>query len=84
MHLLSWEPLCEPNICIFFSVFRVTSGPTVKLAGRKSTFTTLPVPGGLLYWPFLGGGPGVGLTLCYFVVYSTRRLVLSFALCYFV
>ena len=29
-------------------------------------------------------GPGVSLTLCFFVVYSTRRLVLSPALCYFV
>ena len=29
-------------------------------------------------------GPGVVLTLCCFVVYSTRRFVLSLALCYFV
>ena len=28
--------------------------------------------------------PGVSLTLCCFVVYSTRRFVLSLALCYFV
>ena len=34
--------------------------------------------------PFKGGGPGVSLTLCCFVVYSTRRFVLSLALCYFV
>ena len=32
----------------------------------------------MLTW---GGGPGV--TLCCFVVYSTRRFVLSLALCYF-
>ena len=31
-----------------------------------------------------GGGPGVSLTLCCFVVYSTRRFVLCLALCYFV
>ena len=30
------------------------------------------------------GGPGVSFSLCCFVVYSTRRFVLSFALCYFV
>ena len=29
-------------------------------------------------------GPGVSLTLCCFVVYSTRRFVLCLALCYFV
>ena len=29
-------------------------------------------------------GPGVSLTLCCFVVYSTRRLVLCSTLCYFV
>ena len=29
-------------------------------------------------------GPGVSLTLCFFVVYCTRRFVLSLALCYFV
>ena len=29
-------------------------------------------------------GPGVSLILCCFVVYSTRRFVLSFAWCYFV
>ena len=32
MHLLSWEPLCEPN----FYVLRVASGPRVKLASCKS------------------------------------------------
>ena len=29
-------------------------------------------------------GPGVSLTLCCFVVYSTRRFVLCLTLCYFV
>ena len=31
-----------------------------------------------------GGGPGVSLTTCCFVVYSTRRFVLCLTLCYFV
>ena len=34
--------------------------------------------------PFQGGGPGVSLTLCCFVVYSTRRFVLCLTLCHFV
>ena len=62
-------------LCI--SVLRVASGPRVKLASCKSA-------GGLLYWPFEGGGPGVSLTLCCFVVYSTRRFVLCLTLCHFV
>ena len=33
---------------------------------------------------YLGGGPGVSLTLYCFVVHSTRAFVLSLALCYFV
>ena len=41
-------------------------------------------PGGLLYRPFLGGGPGVSLTLCCFVVYSTRRFVVCLSVCHFV
>ena len=41
-------------------------------------------PGGLFYWPFQFGAPGVSLTLCCFVVYSTRQFVLCFSLCYFV
>ena len=49
------------------------------------TFFNPPPPtGGLLYWQFYGGGPGVSLTLCCFVVYSTRRFVLCLTLCQFV
>ena len=33
---------------------------------------------------YSSGGPGVSLTLCWFVVCSGRRFVLSLALCYFV
>ena len=38
----------------------------------------------LFYSSFLGGGPGVNLTLCCFVVHSTKRFVVNLALCYFV
>ena len=34
--------------------------------------------------PFWGGGPGVGLALCCFVVYSTRRFVVCLSVCHFV
>ena len=33
---------------------------------------------------FYGGGPGVSLTLCCFVVYSTRRFVVCLSMCHFV
>ena len=33
---------------------------------------------------FKGGGPGVNLTLCCFVVYSTRRFVVCLSVCHFV
>ena len=39
---------------------------------------------GLLCWPFWGGGPGVGLAIWCFVVYSARRFVVCLALCHFV
>ena len=39
-------------------------------------------PRGLFYWPFWGGCTGI--TLCCFVGYSTRRLVFSLPLRYFV
>ena len=41
----------------------------MKLAGRKSALNSMVVYS-------TGGGPGVSLTLCCFVVYSTRRFVL--------
>ena len=70
-------------LCI--SVLRVASGPRVKLAGCGGALNPPhPTPGGLLCWSFWGGGPGVGLTLCCFVVYSTRRVVFCLTLCYFV
>ena len=52
----------------------------MKLTGRKSALN----PGGLFCWTFWGGGLGVSLTLCCFVVCSTSRFVLCLALCYFV
>ena len=59
------QPLCEP-IFLCISVLRVALGPRVKLASCKSA---LNPNSGLLYWPFLGGGPGVSLTLCCFVYF---------------
>ena len=61
------------------SVLRVASGPRVKLASCKSAlnpqwFTLLTV---LRRWS------GVSLTLCCFVIYSTRRFVLCLSLCHF-
>ena len=38
----------------------------------------------LVFFSPFSGGPGISLTLCCFVIYSTRRFVLSLALCYFV
>ena len=52
----------------------------MKLASCKSA---LNLPGGLLYRPFWGGGPGVSLTLC-FVVYSTGQFVVCLSVCHFV
>ena len=38
----------------------------------------------MLCWPFWGGGPGGGLALWCFVVYSAGRFVVYLALCHFV
>ena len=49
----------------------------MKLASCKSALNhthPLPPPGGILCWPFWGGGPGFGLTLCCFVVYSNEAI----------
>ena len=43
-----------------------------------------PPPGGLLCRPFWGGGPGVGLALCCFVVCSAGRFVVCLSVCHFV
>ena len=70
-------------LCI--SVLRVASVPRVKLASCKSASTPphppLPPPSPVVY--STDGGPDVIPTLCSFVVYSTRRFVLCFTLCYF-
>ena len=65
-------------LCV--SVLGVASGPGWGWLDVRVLWT----PGGLLCWPFWGGGPGVGLALCCFVVYSTGRFVLCLALCHFV
>ena len=56
----------------------------MRLAGCKGVLTPPPHPGGLLCRPFWGGDPGVSLTLCCFVVYSTRRFVVCLSVCHFV
>ena len=65
-----------------------SGGARVALVGC-GVLCTSPTPppahnGGLFCWPFWGGGPGIGLAFCCFVVYSTRRFVLRLALCFFV
>ena len=70
-------------LCV--SVFRVASGPGVQLGGCGGAVgPPPPPPAGLLCRPFLGGGPGVGLTLYCFVIYSTRRFVGCLYVCHFV
>ena len=39
---------------------------------------------GQLQYRVLGGGPGVSLTLCCFVVYYTRQFVVCLSVCHFV
>ena len=63
-------------LCV--SVLRVASGPRVKLVSCKSALTPSPS------LPVVCGGPGVSLTLCCFVVYSTRRFVVCLSVCHFV
>ena len=63
-------------LCI--SVSRVASGPRVKLAGCKSASNPTVV------YSTDHSNAVVSLTLCCFVVYSTRRFVLIFAWYYFV
>ena len=57
-------------LCV--SVLRVALGPRVKLASCKSALNPLVV---YSTDRSKAVGPGVCLTLCCFVVYSTRRFV---------
>ena len=77
------------------SVLRVASGPRVKLASCKSASQTPPPPPLLpptrphhqrwfILLTVLRRCSGVSLTLCCFVVYSTRRFFLCLTLCHFV
>ena len=68
-------------ICI--SVLRVASGPRVKLASCKSALTPVPLPP-VVYATDRSKAVVPVLTLCCFVVYSTRRFVLCLSLFYFV
>ena len=81
-------PLCELGFCVFLcsELHRdpVCNWVAVGVLWAPPPPTPPPTPGGLLCRPFLGGGPGVGLTLYCFVVYSTRRFVGCLSLCHFV
>ena len=66
-------------LCI--PVLRVASGPRVKIASCKSALNPTVV---CSTDRSKGGGPGVSLTLCCFVVYSTRRFVVCLSVCHFV
>ena len=70
-------------LCV--SVLEKASGPGVGLAGCGGAFPPPPhTPGWFLCWPFWGGGPGVGLVLCCFVVCSAGRFVVCLSVCRFV
>ena len=72
-------------LCV--SVLGVASGPGVGLVGCGGALDPPPPPpppGGLLCRPLRGGGPGVSLALCCFVVYSARRFVVCLSVCHFV
>ena len=79
MHWLSWEPLCGP----VFVCFCIKSSIGTQ-GGVSWLWKCFRSPGGLLCWPLWGDGPGIGLVLCCFVVYSTRRFVLCLTFCNFV
>ena len=63
------------------SVLRVASGPRVKLASCKSALKP-PVVYSTDHSKVVV--PRVSLTLCCFVVYSTRRFVVCLSMCHFV
>ena len=70
------------DLCLFgFVGFPLPLG-----AWEGLRFVIVSLPGLFSYLGFilLTGAPGVSLTLCFFVVYSTRRFVLCLTLCYFV
>ena len=77
-------------LCI--SVLRVASGPRVKLASCKSASTPSPRPPTPTPTPVVYSTDRskavapvlLSLTLCCFVVYSTKRFVLCLTLCHFV
>ena len=74
-------------LCV--SVLRIASGPRVKLVSCKSALNPRPPPRPppprwFTLLTDLRRGPGVSLTLCCFVVYSTRRFVICLSMCHFV
>ena len=89
---IDWVGSLYANRIFMFSCIKSSIGTQGEVAGCKGALTphALPPPSphppppphdGLFYWPFYGGGSGVGLTLCCYVAHSTRRFVLT---CYFV
>ena len=67
-------------LCV--SVLRVASGPRVKLASCKSALNPPPPPPAVVY--STDRSKAVVLTVCCFVVYSTRRFVVCLSVCHFV
>ena len=69
-------------------MLRVATGPRVRLAGCKSALNhsppTPPTTPWFILLTVLRLWSRFNLTLCCFVVYSTRRFVLNLVLCYFV
>ena len=57
---------------------------TIKIRLEPLHRPNPPPSGSLCFWPFWGGGPGVGLALCCFVFCSAGRFIMGLALCYFV
>ena len=72
--------LCAGRIFVCFCV----RGGIGNRGGVSWLWGCFKPRGGLLCWPFWGGGPGVGLAFCCFVFYSTRQFALCLTLCYFV
>ena len=69
---------------MFFYVLIVTSGPTVKLAGRKSALIPSATPPPVVYSTDRSKAVAPVLVLLFVALWSTRRFVLYLALCYFV
>ena len=72
--------LCAGRVFVCFCV----GGGVGTQGGVGWLWGCFKPPGGLLCRPYWGGGPGVGLTLCCFVVCSAGRFVVGLSMCRFV